>query len=756
MILMEEFIMRMKKIWISCALSLWFTVIFAQAPVADFTANMDTTCVGSTIDFMDLSTNNPTSWFWDFGDGNTSGLQNPSYVYNAAGVYSVSLTVTNAFGSDNMTKAGYIAIHALPTLSFNKTDVSCTGGSDGSATALPSGTAPFIYSWSTGATQATISNLVAGFYEVTVRDDNACSVTSSTTIMEPTLLMVSLGGTDITCYDADDGSITAIASGGTPPYFYSWSTGQTTSTVTGLGPGTHGLTITDGNGCSETDSFTIVEPPQLTTAGASGSPSCFGYSDGWATVNVSGGTPPYFYSWSTGGQMDTISGLAADTFYVDVTDANGCVANDTVVVNDPAEMLVDITAINPSCGQCDGILSAQVTGGAFPYTYQWMPAVNLSSPVVYNPNVCDAGSDMMYTLMVTDVNGCFVIDSFEIVTQCDSVWPGDANYDGVADNQDMIPIGLHYGEFGLGRLGASTQWIGQVAMNWDDTLNNGVNLKHTDCDGSGTIDSDDTLAISQNYGSTHSKANIHSKGDPNDPPLYVELDTETAQSGDTVAGTIVLGSIDIPADEVYGLAFSITYDNTLVDSGSVYIDFNNSWIGTEGTDMISLRKDLFNEGKIDVGLTRIDHNTVSGQGTIGSIIITIDNLSGKQKAEGGLLKLDIQNVTMVNATGIPLPTYNLPDSVTVQAQSNQVLTLDRSDIRVYPNPAENILNLSFPDQTEKSVELTNVVGQTVYARHQVNAATYPIDISHLPEGLYILSVKTIRGEAISYKVSVVR
>lgn len=95
---------------------------YSQAPVADFSANIVTGCSPIIVNFTDLSTNNPTAWNWDLGNGSVSMLKNPSATYLNAGVYTVKLTATNASGSNTVTKTGYITVYALPTVNFGTAD----------------------------------------------------------------------------------------------------------------------------------------------------------------------------------------------------------------------------------------------------------------------------------------------------------------------------------------------------------------------------------------------------------------------------------------------------------------------------------------------------------------------------------------------------------------------------------------------------------------------------------------------------------
>ena len=131
----------------------------------DFVANLTTVCLGDTITFTDSTTNNPTSWNWDFGDGNSSTAQNPTHVYATAGTYDVKLVVTNGSNSDSITKTGYIMINAPPTVDLgNDTTSICQGDS----VLLDAGAGHTSYLWSTGDTTQTIYASSSGSYSVTV------------------------------------------------------------------------------------------------------------------------------------------------------------------------------------------------------------------------------------------------------------------------------------------------------------------------------------------------------------------------------------------------------------------------------------------------------------------------------------------------------------------------------------------------------------------------------------------------------------
>ncbi len=222
----------------------------------------------------------------------------------------------------------------------NATNPACAGSmSWGSATASASGgTAPYTYIWSNGSTGTTISNLSPGTYTTTVTDANGCATSNNGTIAAPTAVLVTVNPTNAPCADGsmNGGSATANTSGGTPGYTYIWSNGATSSTISNLSPGTYTTTVTDANGCYETNSATITAPPALITSVNAINPNCAGsMSWGSATASTSGGTAPYTYAWSNGATADAISNLSPGTYTTTVTDANGCATTNNATITAP-------------------------------------------------------------------------------------------------------------------------------------------------------------------------------------------------------------------------------------------------------------------------------------------------------------------------------------------------------------------------------------------------------------------------------------
>jgi hypothetical protein len=255
-----------------------------------------------------------------------------------AGTYSVTITDANGCTSNSsITITEPVALVSTAAIDSN---VTCNTLLDGGATASATGgTLPYTYNWSNTATTASITGVGAGTYSVTITDANGCTDSSSVTITEPvTLVSSSTVDSNITCNGLSDGGATASSTGGTMPYTYNWNNSATTASITGIAAGTYSVTVTDANGCTDSSSVTITEPAVLVATGTPVNVGCPGEADGEANLSVTGGTPTYGYLWSNGSTNQNATGLAAGTYSVTVTDANGCTANETVTITQPAPL----------------------------------------------------------------------------------------------------------------------------------------------------------------------------------------------------------------------------------------------------------------------------------------------------------------------------------------------------------------------------------------------------------------------------------
>lgn len=201
------------------------------------------------------------------------------------------------------------------------------------------------------------------------------------------------------CNGGNDGAIDLSVTGGNPAYSYLWSNGATTQDISALTAGTYSVTVTDQTPCTTSTSITVTEPTSIDPAPSATDLSCNNSGDGTAISNASGGTAGYAYVWSTGDTTQSISNLSAGTYFVTVTDVNGCTATDTIITNEPSAILITDSLSLPSChGDSNGTAIAFASGGAGGYSYLWSTGDSLA-----NTGLIPTGS---YTVLVTDSTGC--------------------------------------------------------------------------------------------------------------------------------------------------------------------------------------------------------------------------------------------------------------------------------------------------------------------------------------------------------------
>ncbi|MBI4649651.1 MAG: SprB repeat-containing protein, partial [Bacteroidia bacterium] len=340
----------------------------------------------------------PYIYLWNNGLVETSNLGVSTNPGVSAGIYTV--TVTDAIGCTAVVSATITEPTPI-TINIAADDAAC-GDSTGYASAIATGgTSPYTYQWNTGETAAEIDSLHGGIFLVTVTDANGCTNFSYANIDESDGPEITAIITDVSCYNENSGSIDITVVSGTPPYIYDWSNGATSASLSGLVAGTYDLIMSDDNGCQAVESFVVTQPQNIVISVTTTDASC-GLANGTASVIILGGVSPYSISWSTGATSATLSGLAAGSYTLTVTDTNGCTKVKSTGINISSTGGPQIAAdsvINTGCSGSDGAMYVTVTGGALPYaSFLWS-----NGETTEDISGLSAG---VYSLTVTDSAGC--------------------------------------------------------------------------------------------------------------------------------------------------------------------------------------------------------------------------------------------------------------------------------------------------------------------------------------------------------------
>lgn len=381
-------------------------------PLAVTATSTPVKCNGGSTGAISLTvTGGNGSYTYLWNDGSTSkdrtGL--------AAGNYSV--TVTDPKGCTKTETSVVEQPDAMVATVGDVVDVKCYGAATGSIAiySVTGGNGDYTFLWSNGATSQDLIGVVAGTYSVVVTDSKGCTTTATATIGEPNApLSASAAKEDVKCYGGSTGSIDLSVSGGTMSYTYLWSNGSTDEDLSGLTAGSYSVTVTDANGCTTTASATVEGPASGLTASTDGGVvdvKCYGGSDGSVDLTVSGGTGPYSYLWDNGATSEDLTDVAAGTYKVTVTDANGCTTTASATVGEPTELKLSGSTTNSTTCICNGKAKVVASGGTAPYSYAWSNGAIDTDELLH---LC-AMSGLSVT--VTDANGCSKTFEFDPILQ---------------------------------------------------------------------------------------------------------------------------------------------------------------------------------------------------------------------------------------------------------------------------------------------------------------------------------------------------
>jgi hypothetical protein len=501
-----------------------------------------------------------------------------------------------------------------------------------------------------------------------------------------------------------------------------------------------------------------ITPTVSVTATSFASAVCLGDS---TQLNAAGTgcTGPYDYSWSptTGLNNAFIANPVATpsttiTYTVTFTDYGlGQTATNTITiqVSNPTSSLTSV--IESTCNGSDGSAAVSASGGISPYSYLWN---NSSQSTTAAVSGLPLGN---YFVVITDAAGCTVIQPVFVGDSCNFVWPGDANDDAIANNFDILDIGIANGANGTTRPNATLNWIGQPSTAWGQTLMSGTDYKWVDCNGNGTINASDTTAVILNYGFIHNNRNSAPEHFSSAPDLSLLLVPDSLTPNSAGLVKINLGSSVQQATNIYGVAFTINFDPAQIDPQSIGFSLPSSWLGTPGTDLMGIKYSLTGYGRADVAITRLDHVNRNGFGQIATLYF---NTTGIMAGTGSsvLVPFTISAIRVISYNEASVPVNAVNDTLTVYDPLPLGINSgsELQNFQVSPNPNDGHFNLSFysPAAENYSIQIVDMLGQQIDNSEIKNVqGNFNRDIV-LPniEGIYFVRVISSDGKSISKRI----
>jgi hypothetical protein len=293
-----------------------------------------------------------------------------------------------------------ISIHQYSNLvaTTSVSTASCTNGS-ATVTSVTGGPAPYTYLWSNGLTTPQINGLVQGTYGVVVTDSQGCQANTTVYVPQSVTIGANVTPTAATCLQNNGGAIT-FGSGGTPPYSYAYSNGQTTQTANGLLAGSYQVTVTDANNCISSLTYFNINASTPINVTYTASPSSCTSPTGSATLTITGGQAPYAINWNCSPPQTgpVLANVPQGIYNFNATDANGCVRAGLVSVGNISNMNAGITIVPAACPANNGAVSLSAYSNNPPISYVWSTGATTA--------VISSLAPGSYSCVLTDAVGC--------------------------------------------------------------------------------------------------------------------------------------------------------------------------------------------------------------------------------------------------------------------------------------------------------------------------------------------------------------
>ncbi|MEP7263202.1 MAG: hypothetical protein ABI772_01825, partial [Bacteroidota bacterium] len=504
---------------------------------------------------------------------------------------------------------------------------------------------PFMsYLWNTGDTTAYLAGICRGIYTCTANDSNGCIYNSTIDVTDTTITLSAISSPEKYC-DNSNYSIDLNVKGGTPPYQYYWTTITNNATLQNSCITCQDLLNIDFNDyypegmdlrCVVTDASGRIDSVVVSFF-PNYYPDVSYYNVDYPVCPAAncGAIQIYSSVMSPSGPPVNINqdALSPGTYIYTQPYGYGCQAVFEVQLSylfQNCDSAVDYVLSQPDCGACNGgiDINPKFLNGFSYDVYPVSIIEQASGNVVMSGQLCNESiyiAGVRITQHTTDYDLGRLIHFPEI--GCTTVYPGDANNDGVANNLDLLSIGIAFNDTGTVRVDTTVSWDGKYAQDWMSVFIDSVNYKHADCNGNGIINDSDTSAIIINYGLTHNRSIVPS-AIYGAPSIYVDL-PDTIFSGSQVNARLIVGDALNPCVNLYGLAFTVIYNVSEIIPSSILFIPDSGWYGN-ASDFLNIEKNNVVDGYLETGISRRNHISKSGYGSIGTLQFEINpsNSSG--------------------------------------------------------------------------------------------------------------------------------
>ncbi len=344
-------------------------------------------------------------------------------------------------------------------------------------------------------------------------------------------------------------------------------------------------------------------------------------------------------------------------------------------------------------------------------------------------------ANTVYTVSGTDANGCpsTGTTAISVSNTCSDVWPGDANSDGVVDNLDVFELGLANGNTGPSRNPGGNTFVSQFASNWSGSVSTGKNQCHADCNGDGVVNASDNTAITANFLLGHAfKTQEESAINP-----QLSIASEAiANAGQWNKAQILLGDSINTISQLYGIAFELNYDKTMIENDSVKLVYTNSFLNASGQN-IEFQKNEINAAKLYAAYVRGDGLNATGTGKVAEFYFKLKF----GIPENSILNLSASNVRKIDNSGTVTSLTAGTSSLLVDAN---VVGLDhRSELssafRLFPNPSSGHFCYKNNCSNKVTYIISDLSGRKMEEGEFVQSGTF--DLSSYEAGTYFLKLE---------------